>query len=366
MIIRVKALDTLFFRDGRPFYVGEDNVASGIFPPFPTVVYGALRSAYFSRNMEDLKLANCPGDPTGSLCIKGLYLQMGEDIYFPLPADCVKLKEEKDNKALLLQPRKAPDASSCPTPMVLASPVEEEVKVVEAGILDHIAINDYLNLQTEEFYYRELSDYILPEPKTGIGRNKKTGTAEDHMLYRVNMQRLETGMQKGTKSMEVSILVEFTGLDLPDRGLLKLGGEGKAVYYETLTKDEMANISFAAPAPKGKRFKLYLVTPAVFAGGWLPRWLDEDTLTGEYSGIKLKLLAAAVGKYLHVGGFDIKKNQPKIMRRAVPAGSVYYLEIISGDMAEAVKAFHRVNLSDYDSYAAQGFGLTFVGGVDSD
>ena len=366
MIIRIKALDTLFFRDGRPFFSGEDNVASGIFPPLPSVAYGALRSAYFSGDLESLKLANCPGDPTGSLRIKGLYLQVGEDICFPLPADCIKLKEEKDNKALLLQMRKAPGASSCPAPMVLAPPGEEEVKAVEDGLLDHNTINEYLNLRTKEFYYRQLTDYILPEPKTGIGRNRKTGTAEDHMLYRVNMRRLEARMQKGIESMEVSILVEFSGVDLPDKGLLKLGGEGKAVYYEALTKDEAEDLSFAAPAFKAKRFKLYFVTPTVFAGGWLPLWLDKDTLTGEYRGIKLKLLAGAVGKYIHVGGFDMNKGWPKTMRRAVPAGSVYYLEIISGDMAEVIKAFHRVNLSDYDSYAAQGFGLTLVGGIDND
>ena len=128
MIIRIKALDTLFFRDGKPFYVGEDNVASGIFPPFPTVAYGALRSAYFAGDLDGLKLANCPGDPTGSLRIKGLYLQVGEDIYFPLPADCIKLKEEKDNKALLLQMRKSPEASSCPTPMVLAKLGRKKLK----------------------------------------------------------------------------------------------------------------------------------------------------------------------------------------------------------------------------------------------
>ncbi len=366
MIIRIKALDTLFFRDGKPFNASEDTVASGIFPPLPSVIYGALRSAYFSWNVQDLKLANTPDDPTKMLRICGIYLEIGNDICLPLPADCIKLKGENKNEAYLLQPKKAPDVSSCPTPMVLASPVGKGIKTVKDGLLDHIAIEDYLNLKTKEFYYFQLTDYISPEPKVGIRRNKGTGTAEDHMLYRVNMQRLGTGIKRGIKSMELSLLVAYSGLDLPDKGLLKLGGEGKAVYYETLTKNEENNIYLNPPAPKGNRFKLYLATPTVFKRGWCPHWLTNPNLAGKYCGIKLRLLAAAVGKHIHVGGFDIKKNRPKFMCRGVPAGSVYYLEIVEGNMAGVIKAFHGANLSDYDSYADQGFGLVFVGGIDND
>jgi CRISPR type III-B/RAMP module-associated protein Cmr3 len=36
--------DTLFFRDGRPFSMGTETWATSIFPPYPSTVYGAIRS----------------------------------------------------------------------------------------------------------------------------------------------------------------------------------------------------------------------------------------------------------------------------------------------------------------------------------
>ncbi|HOV79918.1 MAG TPA: type III-B CRISPR module-associated Cmr3 family protein, partial [Bacillota bacterium] len=232
------------------------------------------------------------------------------------------------------------------------------------GLLDYYAMAGYLNASQKEFHYILLSDFVLAEPKTGIGRDKATGTAKDHMLYRVTMRRLEPRMRKGSENQATSILVDFTGLDLPERGLLKLGGEGKAVFYETPGPDVEKSLCFTAPELCGGRFKLYLATPALFAGGWLPGWLDEKTLTGEYRGLKLRLLTAATGKYLSIGGFDMQAGKPKVMRRAVPAGSVYYFEVTGGDPSEVMEVFHRANLSDY--CPEQGFGHVLVGGVEDD
>ena len=35
-IIEIEALDTLFFRDGKPFTMGQDTVGESIFPPHPS------------------------------------------------------------------------------------------------------------------------------------------------------------------------------------------------------------------------------------------------------------------------------------------------------------------------------------------
>jgi len=54
MRIEIKSFDTLFFRDGKPFTMSEDNWADGIFPPPPSVIYGALRAAYFAQYPSEL------------------------------------------------------------------------------------------------------------------------------------------------------------------------------------------------------------------------------------------------------------------------------------------------------------------------
>ncbi|MCG9968985.1 hypothetical protein L9W92_13165 [Pelotomaculum terephthalicicum JT] len=63
-----------------------------------------------------------------------------------------------------------------------------------------------------------MSDYVLFEPKIGIGRDSQTRTTADHMLYRAAMRRLESEIKGGSINEKVFLLVDFTGLDLPGEG----------------------------------------------------------------------------------------------------------------------------------------------------
>ena len=56
MTIQLDALDTLFFKDGKPFSLGEETWADGIFPPPPSVVYGATRTALISSGLSSRSL----------------------------------------------------------------------------------------------------------------------------------------------------------------------------------------------------------------------------------------------------------------------------------------------------------------------
>ncbi len=112
----------------------------------------------------------------------------------------------------------------------------------------------------------------------------------------------------------------------------------------------------------GSTFKLYLLTPAIFDNGWCPDWIDkENDFIGEYKGFKLKLVASAIGKSQSIGGFDIKKREPKKMMKAVPMGSVYYFEILEGDKEQVVEAFNLSKISDIKQ--EEGYGLVIVGDV---
>ena len=47
--------DVLLVRDGRPFSAGDDHHATGPFPPPPSAVYGALRSACLAQANADFR-----------------------------------------------------------------------------------------------------------------------------------------------------------------------------------------------------------------------------------------------------------------------------------------------------------------------
>ena len=78
------------------------------------------------------------------------------------------------------------------------------------------------------------------------------------------------------------------------------------------------------------------------------------------SPISLKLITAAVGKPIPVGGWDMAKGKAKPTYRAVPAGSVYYFELKDKNrINNLINAFHYQNISDKRS--KEGFGLAFIG-----
>ncbi len=118
--------------------------------------------------------------------------------------------------------------------------------------------------------------------------------------------------------------------------------------------------------PKNKEakiFRLCLATPALFEKGSIPKWLDKETGIGEpnkNSDLKLRLITSFLGKSISIGGFDLKERQPKKMHKYVPAGAVYYFEILKGTMEEVIKTFHSKSVSELET-DKQGFGIAYVG-----
>lgn len=341
-IIELDALDTLFFRDGKPFSMGEDTWAEGLFPPPPSVIYGALRTAYFSENINNLAAAKTENDPTKELRIDNIYLKLGTIPFFPLPLDCVKeTRNNNEDTYHVLTPLKATSLVRSTTEMeyILMPPSEMDqersVENIEHGFLDKSELIDYLSAESICTVMTK-DDFWVNETKIGIGRNNATGTSSDSgMLYRVNMTRLGT-------DNSLSIMVEFSGLELSNLKLLKLGGEGKAVACR---KAEFRGMRVPIPLKKdGTYFKIYLATPAIFKQARFPI-IDGITI-----------LAAAVGKPIPIGGFDVKERFPKPMQYAVPAGSVYYCK---GNLQHAIETIHGKAISE--ERANEGFGIAYIG-----
>ena len=156
--------------------------------------------------------------------------------------------------------------------------------------------------------------------------------------------------------------------ELDDEGLLVLGGESRPAYYRKLGQGPAcpANVldKIKQDIDKNHVFKLYLAAPAIFTGGWLP---DGVTKAGGYSGklngITVKLVSAAVGKYIPAGGWEMRPasgpQKPRAIRRAVPAGSIYWFQTEAA-ADEVIGKLDNKCISDIDREI--GFGLSFVGG----
>ena len=300
MRLFLQANDTFFFRDGRPFTKGDQSEGYSIFPPLPPTILGALRTAYIAEH-GDLsafyagKMAETIGTPDslGSISLNGVFLADRESrIYHPIPFDLVVKKNGTDKRLYVLEVgTKSSNLSSNASLMhLLRWSGAEDVESETNGRLDGIDMTEYLLGGQTEFIFRPIEDFIRDEPKIGIERDYRTSAAKDNMLYRINMSRFQSQFLNSNERKALSDLgfvVDYQcDIELPENGLLKLGGEGKSFTYKRschtpdplAANEDMAALKVAIRSSGA--FKLYFATPAIFNQGWLPKWIDKNTYRG--------------------------------------------------------------------------------------
>jgi len=360
-IISIQANDTLFFRDGRPFSMGEESFAQGIFPPPPSVVHGAVRTVFVAQMLD-----NGNSKEEGILLSAGLTILRialhsttdgyeSSDFLFPKPADLIipKPKINRQPEAIFLDREKHNIHSSYTLPQVLVSPTNEKTEE-EAHLMSHSELINYLNGDGSRFSVRPLSSFLLTETKIGIGRSFDSRTVENGKLFRVMTNRPAT-VDKNGSIQRLCVAVDYKGIDIPEKGLLAFGAEFRTATYAKTTME-----SIPCPDLGGAlEFKIYLTTPAVFASGWKP----ENLLTTH----SLELCAAAFERSLPIGGWDLENRLPKTMVQTVAAGAVYYVKAQTAEIAQkAALAIHNTAISDMlnkTNYASQGFGIALVGKI---
>ena len=306
--LEITAFDTLFFKDGKPFSMGEESWAMGIFPPYPSAIYGMLRSIWFAGDIPALAHANDPAhDPSIGLKINGYLPVLDGMPAFPIPADLFAIDAAPVARPLIFESCPSGLLSDYPFPCCLRAPVTEKYKALHGKSLLLLSnFETYLNATQREIPFENINDYTCEEPKVGIGKDRFTRTSADGQLYRIAMRRLSKKGADGNLK-ELRFRLAFEGLDLPTSGLTRFGAETKSASFETVDFPSIHPVQ--GPEASG-RFKIYLATPAVFEEGAYPKqWFEKHGIT---------LLAAAMGRVEHIGGFDIQARQPKPMQKAIP------------------------------------------------
>jgi len=362
MRIKINAIDTLFFRDAKPFNLGEESWANSIFPPSPSTIKGMLAGAYMLQ--KKLKPSEAY-KKSQTIKIKKVFLEIENEFYYPIPADLYSVnKDDKEASAFDLIDNQL--RSSIATKYLLQYAGEKKLLEISGkAILSHAELNNYLNGAVHNLKYKFLEEYITAEPKIGIGRDYNMQMTKEGQLYRVNMIR-PSNKKNLNERPKVEIVVDADlPVDFIEKGCVKLGGEGKVVSF--VVSDEITNIPVVPIS--GNRFRLYLATPAVFENGWLPKWLHEDgsngNLTVNDKKIPVRLLATASGKRKRIGGFDAQLGIPKPMHSFVSEGSVFYLETDTNEQANTIaNALHNTCISEM-SKAEDGFGLAYIGNLSS-
>lgn len=408
--IRIDPCDVLFFRDCRPFSGGEQSVASVRFPPPPLPFAGALRSVMLEtlgrdtgKSKDDLlddpdivSLVGAPDDPS-PLSFLGPFLIREKDeeqeIFLPCPSDVLQVKHRKQYKTTysMLVPEDKP--------VLPGVSVNEPGMILRSGEIEGDAESAQgIMLSSEKFVSCLLgdmdespddgiissADFFQKEQRTGIALEPDKRTTQQGMLYSADFVRLNNSGSEEKFSLAMVVNTkDGHEIPLPEHGCLRLGGEGKHAFYrdypyenQILSDVEDARSEIVDKILETSKFKLCLLSPAIFQKGWMPDSMDSQSLTMTINNQIFRLKGAAVHKSMNIGGWDLKNRCPRPLFKAAPAGSVYFFEAdeeVSEETAQAVmdafflkSAMKSPNGSNNIPalYRASGLGLSAAGSWD--
>jgi CRISPR-associated protein Cmr3 len=318
----LEPLDTLFFRDGRPF-AGATRGEGGL--PQPRTLAGALRTRLVSHFVdlrqlpgmrqqvpsieEALRRLGCP-EWVLRTRFRGPWLARGKDTEPLVPAPVI-LAREGDSLFRLapMEPERLPGWSD---PRGLWP-------LWRAGGTDAKPAGGYLSLCGLRAFLEggvpELADHVRAEDlygfdeRTGLAITPDTLTGIDGQLYGIRLLALKK---------DVSLCAEVVPgdgapPDVVDHLLspLPLGGEGRHVQARLVPR--LWDWPNVAPA---KRSLWLLTTAAPLRQAHRPDELPVGTM----------VRAAATAAPVAFSGWDVAGNGPERTRFAVPAGATYFVE----------------------------------------
>ena len=403
----IDALAPLVFRSGKPF--GSQAAASDANIPLPSSSAGLMRSQYMHSQQIELtesgeqnrgtlkkehyeKLLNMT--TFGNLLVR-FPIDYPEDftVLVPRPSNAIYLKEKLDVKGDKSQPAKtilvrlAPaidshDDSECGTDLpngLQLIQMTQNLKGKPQKGANFWCLDDFMTWQAgKDLAFETVSNNGIESipiyVRTHVAINDTCLSAEDSQLFQTAGLDMNAKVQPHHAGWDENQLGFLTGItenidianplsQQPDT-LVRFGGEGRLSKIVTVTNE--ATTLLAPPIKLNKHIKnaggicVTLLTPAIFSAGYLPAWLDENTLEGifPHSSTRVRLKAAAVDRWQPVSGWDLQQYKPKAMRKATPAGSVYWFELLD-DTCDIENAW-LMPLSDDRQDQRDGFGVATI------
>lgn len=329
--LHVQPHDPLFFRDGTPFGMGEDLWVHSSVMPAPSVFWGAMFTTFYATGKVSL-------EDKHKLTIKSVYLynHSTKQVYIPAPLDIFVDDKKSTYSQRFIQADSFVHNASLPN---FIAPIDDnEVEQAEGYFMPLTDLLRHYPHQDKYPYISLLdaSNFSKSYKKLGIKRNKQTLTTDDQAIYRIEM--IEYGEDWGF------VVAYESSEEFPQQGFLKLGGEGKIAQYQKIAEPfdiHVFNEEKRVIVDEIDICKIYIQSPVV-----LPPNFYGD----------LGIETAVIGKPVNIGGFDAKLREPKIMERAIPAGSVLVATTDKILSIQKWEQFIQKKLTQDTSFNQNGFG----------
>lgn len=160
---------------------------------------------------------------------------------------------------------------------------------------------------------------------------------------------------------EWAIAAEVASPDAQFANTATLGSDRRLARVDTIARaafDPPASLTTAS-ATASPGLRLLVVTPAIFAAGWLLDGLvaDGDQYRGQLAGLppEVVLRAAITTRPVAISGWDMAASAPRATNLAVAPGSVYFLQRADGEPFTATD-MRLLWLTALGLRTAEGFG----------
>jgi CRISPR-associated protein Cmr3 len=361
--------DGLFLKDGRGWTTSATGRAHTLPWPLPSTVRGALRHTFglqLQAQGRTLALDDWPRE-TAHIHLSAMVAVRRphnasswrrEHIMWPRPADLVPFRHEGEDHArfVSLRPGKDHDDARIGALGLDDEPLTQAILRLrhptldldgkpEAGVSPWLDDGEFVGWLLDETppvtpaHQRALTS----RDNVHVAINPTTQTATDGLLY--STTTLET-LEPDAEWAIAARVQHHDKIIKAWPGAGTLGGKQRLTTLAAEDDNSRWNAPekhFASRFVGATRLRLVLTTPARFAQGWLPDGLTVDA-RGDICGTlalhrydmrpialpPVRLVAACVGRPLAASGWDMARGQPKRGVRLVPAGSVYFFELLDG------------------------------------
>ncbi len=376
--------DSVVARDGRPFGTNGSNRMRSLSWPTPSMIAGSLRTALGRDSNRDFSPETA--HELTEVAVDGFLPYLDDTLYFPAPLDCIPAPEshEPPLRAVPISMAGFGGGTSWPDELALDPvmiPLDAAAEDFKPGAGPAWWPADRYAAWLTGGGIDRFDDRFLCLPeieeRTHVALDEATGAAQDGQLFSTQalvLGALKNFVSQSPVSPTYRIRVRAGGW-CHDRaaslsGLHTTGGERRLVHYRTVSDSQAWQCppTVASALIGASSVRMDLVTPAIFDGGWRPGWLDRSGVgSPPESGLQLRLVGAAVGRWRAISGWSLNpavarlgRPGPKPIRRTVPAGSVYFFEVLAGNPGVLTSRWLE-SVSDDVQERRDGFGLATWG-----
>jgi CRISPR-associated protein Cmr3 len=390
-MLDITCRDAIVARDGRPFGAGQGNRMRSLDWPLPSVLAGSLRTTLGKAAKRDFKMAV---QELLQVEVAGPFPRANGQIYLPAPEDCVVHPKQGALRAV----PQSQHGGGCDWPVAGLVPVglsqaqaSEDFKPAPAPAWwpldryaawlagDDIAFDEHFLGAPE----KEERTHVKIDPAIGAGEDSQLFTTAALVLshlprFRAGDKAAHSQTANGGRQQQpfapITLSARIRANGWCGETIAKLdvlhpfGGERRVAHWQATADAE----AWTCPQKirdglaRAQRVRMVLATPVVFSDGWKPGWLD-DALVGSPPGTdtRLRLVGVSIARWKAASGWSLAElpgqpHGPKPVKRMVPAGGVYFFEVVEGNASGLADRWLEP-ISDDEQDRRDGFGLATWG-----